>query len=230
MGKRVLVAWLLFMQSPITFAQQDNATDLIERARMKYQLSVGVSVSRMQSNDKSFEDFLEQKSGYVIQGGISQYVGPRFDLDLLLSFSSKGNVSRAKSVNTNSSPPTTVESIDYETLNYVGLSLIPTYYLDKKCRLAISLGPYFAYQMSDKLYWEYYLDGVLSSKHTDYNVLGYKTFDTGIASDLSYRISFVNGISALLKLRWERGLFNISPGSGAAIYNQIFAFQIGVIL
>ena len=130
---------------------------------------------------------------------------------------------------TNSNPPLTIETIEKEFLNYMLLNLTPTYYIDQICRLGISLVSYFGILVSDKLYSEQYANGILDYKHTNYNVLGYKTFDFGISSELSYRISLRRSNESLLKLRWDRGLINVSPG-GAAIYNQILAVQIGVIL
>lgn len=230
MRKEVLITWFLLTQLITTLAQEQNVNaKQLERARLKYQLSVGPSVSKMQSNHKDFQKILERKVGYVIQGGISQYLGPRFDLHMFVGYFSKGNITRALTSDTNSTPPLTLETIEEESLNYMLLNLTPTYYIDKGCRLGISLGSYIGILVSDKLYSEQYANGILDYKHTVYNVLGYKTFDFGISSELSYQISLRRSHEALLKLRWDRGLFNVSPG-GAAMYNQIFAVQVGVIL
>jgi hypothetical protein len=232
MRKTALIASLVLMQLSTIFAQKENAnSDLIERARLKYQFSAGPTVSKMQSNHKDFQKILEPKVGYVIQAGISQYLGPRFDLGLSIGFSNKGYIQRAQSVDSNN-PPNTIESIDENILNYIILNIPLTYYVDKKSRLGISAGPYLGGLISDKQYSEQYINGVRSTAFSYMNVLGFKKFDFGVSAELSFRMRFLMNVDAFLKARWDRGLLDVSPGSpgSAAIYNQIFAFQIGVIL
>lgn len=229
MRGRIIVVMFLLVHRSSVFGQSGKSSEgITERVRMKYELSAGALVSKMQSDDKSFEKIMEAKPGLIIQGGVLQYLAPRLDLNLSIGFANKGNIIRAISDDASSSPPRRIESIDEETLNYLNLHLMPRIYVDKESRLGISFGPYLGIVLSDKLHSEQYIDDVLTTSHTAHNILGYEKFDIGFSSELHYQLDIFKHPKAILKLKWDRGLFNIGPGS-AAIFNQIFSLQGGTV-
>lgn len=225
------IAAILICSGLVTDVYAQTGNSPVERVpdqfRTKYEVSIGGILNKMQSDDPNYERFLGKKYGVIVQLGLSQYLADRFDLNFSISYSNKGYKRSSVRLDT-TLQVREIMKVQVQTLNYISSLLLLKCFIDKAHRFGLSIGPYFGILVSDKLYDREYINGVLGYTQSYHNV-GYERLDFGLSTELSWQVGSLAGKNLVLKLRWDRGLHNIGPGSGA-MYNQIFAFQGGIVL
>lgn len=231
---RLILASLMILFSSLSVhAQQINSDDLRKhtpkRVISRIEFLIGANLIYT-----SGAEFLREnrvgKFGFHSTLGLVHTFSAGFDLDLKVSYETKGY--KFKYHSENPGPPPTDEFMEDLTLNYATATLLPRYSVLPQKKFEVGLGPYVGYLINTKATQKSYHQNVLVNKYqarVDPD-LNFKEFDFGISIMVGSNFVLKERAGLTIQFLYSRGLVDFNKPLIASKINNTFSLLVGITI
>lgn len=221
-----------FVTGVFAFKVGAQVTDKKEDWLMGVEFFAGPAITGMYANEE-YKKYGEVKFSYVAGLGYNHSISNRFELNPRVSIERKGFKQSTTAMippDYYDDPPSTLEP-PVETLltgdlnnNYLILSCLLRYSINKNSRFHFNLGPYVGKLLKSQITTMDIQHGEVMRKLVLDQDETYKDYDFGLLVSLGYAIHLINSIQIDPQLIYSRGLVNIvdlKPGLTASKNNSL---------
>ena len=184
------------------------------------------------TGNKYIREDRQTKVGYILGISVNHQINKRLDLNLRLSLERKGFKLASNAIDQSYTPPATERLVQDLGQDYIGVSLLPRYYIDSKQRYYIGMGTYLAYLIKAKVSTYFHRNDTLLSHSVSYldSHFSYNRLDWGINFQLGYNVKIKKEVAATIQLLGNFGLINANkPDVLPTKFNSI-SLLVGILL
>ncbi len=224
----MVVAVLLLPQISSAQDTQGNLKDYYpKRVISRIEVSVGPNLIYIHGM-KYLKDARVGKLGFRTSLGLVHTFNEKLDLDLMLSYETKGY--KFKLLSESEGPPPTDKLITDVTLNYATATILPRYSVLPMRKLSVGLGPYFGYLIDGKLLQKsYYRDELVNKyRYRPDPDITYNRFDFGLALLVGSNFVLKDRLGLTAQFTYSRGLSDVNKPVVDRIRNSTYSFLVGI--
>lgn len=193
-------------------------------SRMNF--NIGLAAIKPNS-EQSFEDFLRTK--FAVTGGLSliHEFSREWEMSLQLNYARKGYKAVAYSTIPDSVRPAIEKFVDYISLNYIELVILPRATFGSRNSYNVGIGPYVGILGSQRLINERYINGTQVSTYGTRDDLPYLDYDVGLTFQVEYKRDMGRRLSGTVTFTFNQGILDIASNAGL-MKNQSMCILVGI--